>query len=424
MPEWRLGSIAAGAGGATLAARVSGGAGSAARYLAVALGFSMSISTAADNVLLGLLLLCWLGSGNWRWKYETIRANPVALAGLLLLAVVAAGLAWGQGPLADGWLYLKKYSDLLLVPILVTVFERPQDRQRALLAFSAGVLLTLVLSFALALGANPGWQFLTAVPGNPTVFKRHITQNLFMAFGALLFLHYARATHSGSARSVWAAASVLAAANVLFLVQGRTGYLALAGVALLVLFERYRWKGIVAGVGLVAATFASAYTLSSSFHDRVTAGISEAAAWRAEVAADSPIGVRLEFYRNTAHIIREHPLLGVGTRGFAVAYDEQIQGTNMVRTRNPHNLYLLVTAQFGAIGLAALLLLFARQWRWAARLTAPGHTLLARGLVVAFMLAGLFNSLIIDHAEGLFFTWMSGLLFSGLADPAPAQKLS
>jgi O-antigen ligase len=277
---------------------------------------------------------------------------------------------------------------------------------------------------ALALGGNPGWDFITAQPGNPTVFKRHITQNLFVAFGALLFLRHARTASTVSARSAWVAASVLAAVNVLFLVQGRTGYLVLAGVVLLVMFERLRWKGAVAGMGLVAVSFASAYTLSSSFHDRVVAGVSEAAAWRAEVAADSPIGVRLEFYRNTAQIIREHPLLGVGTRGFVAAYDERIQGTAMVKTRNPHNLYLLVTAQFGVIGLAALLLLFVRQWRSAARLTGPGHALLARGLVVAFTLAGLFNSLIIDHAEGLFFTWMSGLLFSGLIDPATEQKVS
>jgi O-antigen ligase len=424
MPEGRAASIAAGANGSALTARLAGGAGTAARHLAIAIGFSMSISTAADNILLGLLLLCWLASGNWRTKYETIRANPVALAALLLLAMVVAGFAWGQGPVADGWLYLKKYSDLLLVPILVTVFDRPDDRRRALLALSAGIVLTLTLSFALALGAKPSWQFITAEPGNPTVFKRHITQSLFVAVGALLFLRHAHAASSVPARWLWVAASVLAAVNVLFLVQGRTGYLALAGLTLLVLVERLRWKGVVAGMGVVAVSFASAYALSSSFHNRVAQAVSEVAAWRAEVAADSPIGVRLEFYRNTAQIIREHPLLGVGTRGFVAAYDERIQGTAMVRTRNPHNLYLLVTAQFGVIGLAALLFLLAQQWRHAGRLTHPGHPLLARGLVLAFVLAGLFNSLIIDHAEGLLFTWLSGLLFAGLADPAPARKVS
>jgi O-antigen ligase len=424
MPESQAATGAMAVGPATPGAKLASGAASAARYLAIALGFSMSISTAADNVLLSLLLVCWLASGDWRTKYQIVRGNPVAIAALLLLAVVVAGLAWGKGSTADGVVYLKKYSDLLLVPILVTVFVRPEDRQRALLALTAGILLTLTLSFVLALGWQPGWRFITAEPGNPTVFKRHITQSLFVAFGALLFLYHARAARSDLTRWIWVALSALAAVNVVFLVQGRTGYLVLAGLALLMLYDRLRWKGIMAGLALVAVSFVTAYALSSSFHTRIELAISQAAGWRPDVAADSSIGARLEFYRNTAEIIREHPVLGVGTGGFEVAYDEHIRGTNMTRTRNPHNLYLLVTVQFGAIGLAALLFLFAQQWRYAARLTSLGHGLLARGVLLAFVLAGFVNSLIIDHAEGLFFTWLSGLLFSELTRPRLEQGAS
>jgi O-antigen ligase len=421
-PQAAAGGLAAGL--AALGAKLAGHADSAARYLAIAVGFSMSVSTAADSVLLALLFLCWLASGNWRTKYETVRCNPVATAALLMLAVVVAGLAWGKGSTADGIGYVKKYDDLLLVPILVTIFTRAEDRQRGLLALTAGILLTLGLSYALALGWTPDWKFITAEPGNPTVFRRHITQNLFMAFGALLLLYHAANARDHRVRWMWVALSGLAAVNVLFLVQGRTGYLVLAGLVLFVLIRRLHWKGVAAGAAVVAVSFASAYALSNSFHSRVELAISEAAAWRADQAADSPIGVRLEFYRNTAQIIREHPLLGVGTGGFEAAYDEQIRGTAMTRTRNPHNLYLLVTVQFGVIGLAALLLLLIRQWRCAALLTAPGHGLLARGVVLVFVLGGIFNSLIIDHAEGLFFAWMSGLLFSGLSRAQADQGAS
>jgi hypothetical protein len=37
--------------------------------------------------------------------------------------------------------------------------------------------------------------------------------------------------------------------------------------------------------------------------------------------------------------------------------------------------------------------------------------------VLTLALGGLFNSMIIDHTESLFFAWMSGVLFAGLADP-------
>ena len=52
---------------------VAARAGVAVRYLAIAIGFTLPISTALDNVLLALLLTCWAASGHWRAKYEMIR---------------------------------------------------------------------------------------------------------------------------------------------------------------------------------------------------------------------------------------------------------------------------------------------------------------------------------------------------------------
>ncbi len=171
---------------------VAARAGVAVRYLAIAIGFTLPISTALDNVLLALLLACWLASGHWRAKYATVRGNPVALAALAYLALMALGLLWSPDPLHDGLTYLRKYSDLLLIPILVTVFTDPQDRRRGLLALAAAIALTLLASLALSIGALPTGGFITGEPANPTVFKKHITQNILMAFGCLLFAELAR----------------------------------------------------------------------------------------------------------------------------------------------------------------------------------------------------------------------------------------
>ncbi len=128
---------------------------------------------------------------------------------------------------------------------------------------------------------------------------------------------------------------------------------------------------------------------------------------------------RLEFYHNTLALIRDHPILGVGTGGFVHAYADRVQGTAMQPTRNPHNQYLLTTAEVGVVGLALLLLLFAQQWRCAARLPDERSRTLARGLVLTIMVGSLFNSLLIDHVESLLFAWLSGLLFAALP-PKPA----
>ena len=400
--------------------RVTGGAAKGARWLAIAIGFTLPISTAMDNILLVLLFACWLASGRWREKFAAIRANPVALAILALFALVTLGLAWGQGPLQDGLLYFRKYSNLLLTPILVTVFTNATDRQRGLLAFAGAMALTALLSLAIAAGALPTSSVITGVPGDPTVFKKHITQNLFMAFGFLVFAELARHSANGSWRLFWAGLAGLAGFDVL-LVHGRSGYLVLPALVVLLLVQRWRWRGLAAAVVAVFVSFAAAYQLSSGFRDRVSLAEVEARQWQPGVATQTSVGIRLEFYRNTLSIIEQHPLLGVGTGGFAEAYAQRVQGTAMQPTYNPHNQYLLITAQLGVVGLALLLWVFVQAWRTARGLPREMDRTLARGLVLTYVIASLLNSVLIDHAEGLLFSWMSGLLFASLRSPEYAK---
>jgi len=81
---------------------------------------------------------------------------------------------------------------------------------------------------------------------------------------------------------------------------------------------------------------------------------------------------------------------------------------------HPHNEYLLMTAQLGVAGLVALLALFWVPWRLAPRLPLPHEQVLARGVVLTIAVGCVFNSLLLDHTEGLFFAWGLGVLFGGL----------
>jgi hypothetical protein len=61
-----------------------------------------------------------------------------------------------------------------------------------------------------------------------------------------------------------------------------------------------------------------------------------------------------------------------------------------------------------------LLYLFYRQWRLAKMLPSALERSLAHALLLAIMSGCLFNSLLLDHTEGLLYGWMSGLLYAGL----------
>ena len=389
------------------------------RWIAIALGFSIPLSTAADNILIGALVLCWVLSAGFLDKWQTVRDNPVAWLALGLFLLLCIGLLYGERYPGDGLHYLGKYKELPLIALLLPLLRHPQMRRFAVLALATSLVLTLLVSYAIAMGLLPQYAFITVkdlYPRSfyPVSFKLSLTHNILMAFGAFLFALLARHATDYRMRLTWAALALLAVGNVLFMVQGRTGYLILGALLLYFFASAWRWKGVVIALVLGLVLSAAAYYGSATFRTRIQTAAQEYSAWQPGKRSETSVGERLDWYMNSLRIIREHPFLGVGTGGFTKAYTELVPNSKPEEARNPHNEYLLITAQLGLTGLALLLGLFLLQWRQAPRLPTLLETQLARGLVITMMTGCLFNSLLLDHTESLLYAWMSALLYSGL----------
>lgn len=390
----------------------------AATGCAIALGFSIPVSVALDNILLAVVLLFWLASAGCREKFSALRSNGVARAALALFLLIAAGIAWSPQA-AEGFHILGKYADLAFIPIFVSLFRAQSDRRRAGLFFGAAILLTLGFSFLI-------WGGLVSngVPANefgviqPEVFKKYLTQSILMACGTYVFCLLARDSTSKRMRMVWIALAALCAFNVIVMLSGRSGQIALAALALLFAFLRWRAKGIwivAAILSLFVLTVILGYAPENGPFNIV---IKDFKTWRLGQAPNkTSTGQRLDYSMNSIAIVREHPLIGVGTGGFAAAYARQVEGTNLDATVNPHNEYLNLAVQLGIAGLLAAAWLFAMVWRHARALPTALERDLARGLAITFAVGCLFNSMLMDHVEGLFFAWSAGVLFGGY-DPA------
>jgi O-antigen ligase len=384
------------------------------RWAAIALGASIPVSVALDNLLLLIVLAGWIIGGQWADKRVSTR-NSVAICALLLFGLLLLGTLWGNQSVTDARTYLLKYLDLAFIPLFVYFFREAGTRRIGLWALAGSLLLTLLLSLLVKFGVVEHGAIIEGTVLSPVVFKFRITHNLLMAFAAFLFVLMALETRDFRNRAIWSTLALLAAINVTLMVEGATGYVVLGLLALLLILSRLPARVAMAGmVGLLVIS-AVLVTVPGPLSARVATLAGELRNWNPDTAArHSSAGLRLEFYRNTADIITDHPFTGVGTGGFPSAYAEKVQGTDMLATRNPHNEYLHITAQIGLIGLAAMLTLFAVQWRMAPHLPTRIETDLARGLVIAIAAGCLFNSFLLDHAEGLFFAWMTGLLFAGL----------
>ncbi len=86
------------------------------------------------------------------------------------------------------------------------------------------------------------------------------------------------------------------------------------------------------------------------------------------------IGRRLDWYENTLKIIRDYPAAGSGDGRLSQGLQRPGCAVSTgIATRNPHNQYLLTTAELGVVGLAALLLFFYCHARASARLPDPAE---------------------------------------------------
>ncbi len=387
----------------------------AAGWTTVALGFTIPMWVVADSILVVLLVLCWAACGQWRERFRRIIANPVALSALLLFGWVLAGAFWGLGSLDERLLAVKKYADLLLIPLLISLAIDDQERNRALLTLAASLVVTLVLSLVLSTGfLLSNSVTLSCNPANPCVFKKHTTHNVLMAFGVLLFVVLAWRSQDKWVQRGWGLASILGAINVV-MVHGRTGYVVLAGLAMLIFAAFYGWRGMFAAIVVLSVSFSAAYQVSPSFHERVNLTVSSVTEWNPEVAVvEDAVGWRLEYFYHTAEIIQDHPVMGVGTGGFVPAYRARVEQAGFDVPPHPHNQYLFIMAQVGTIGLGLLLWLFAQQWRSTARIEDATYRLLAKGLVVTIVLGSFFNPFLVDHTEKLLYCWCSGLIYSGI----------
>jgi O-antigen ligase len=367
------------------------------------------------NIALGLALVCLL------WRRDTrqigvLVSQPLVWLPALMFMLLALSLlthTHDYGPKMVG-----KYQKLLYVLPLALFFLA--DR-RLINYFVSGFVWANALILAISLASGLGHVTLGGLnPDNPTVFKLQITQNVFMALAALVWLSRAFAC-TNKQRWGYAGLVLLATLNVLLMVQGRTGYVALAvgmGVWLLLTLRRKQQIAV-----LTCGTLAIVMLVMTPNRamERLTLGVEEiqgcilADAESAYQDCDNSMGQRTAFAREAIQLITRAPLLGNGAGSFWYGNAETGYGVH-----NPHNEYLLETVQNGLLGLIVFL-----TWMWGCYRAAWCLPTNFRNLFVAvlssYMACHLFNSFLLDSSEGHLFVIIAALL-AGFAIAAPQAE--
>lgn len=386
------------------------------------LGFLIPISTAGTNLLIGLIFFGWIVENipdRFRRTMAGVKANPVSIMGLVVVCMYLAGIVYtaaGHEKIAE---HLSDSAKFLFIPMMGLYAADKKVSRNLMRSFFVSMAFILVLSYLFWLNLLPDFfpVKMSRQSHNFVIFHDHIKQNNFMAF--FFFIAAVRGFFEKKWKNkiLFWALSFLAFFNVLYLVQGKTGK-----VIAIVLFFYFlsimgRKKQIVLVLTFLLGLGSIWMAMPKSDYNRVRIAADEIKAWKYGTPADSrsSSGLRLEWYTNTVKLIAKNPMIGTGTGSFQQVYNEFIKTTQMSRTDNPHNDFLMTAVQFGTIGLIIFICFFGVQWIQAGCSGNLEHALISRGFILVMLSACMFSSPIQDSAEGWFFAYMSVALFSSPA---------
>ncbi len=374
------------------------------------LGIGLPTSNFLMNFSLILALICLLLSRDTRYVNALIR-NPLIWLPAIMFILLAVSLFSHHN--LYGNVMVSKYSKLLYVLPLAMLFLL----SRSLINyFAKGFLVANAVILAASLWVGVLHLPLGHIdPINPTVFKLQITHNFFMALAATVWLSLAF-RQQGMKRWGYTLLVCLAVYNIMFMVQGRTGYVALAvafGVWGIMTLSTWQRLGMAVCALIVAVIIVM---VPNRAVDRLQQGVTEvqtclAANSHTDTACDNSMGLRTAFMLESVKLIKQAPLLGNGAGGFwyQLSSDEY--------SINPHNEYLMQTVQSGLVGLILFL-----GWMWcyfiaASRLPSDVRNVLL-ALLGGYLVCHLFNSFLLDSSEGHLFVILTAIVASYSVLPA------
>ena len=323
-----------------------------------------------------------------------------------------AGVFWSSAPLDQAATAVHKYRKFLLLPVILATVSDAIWRKRVLVAFGLSCVALLAASFGVYLGV-PGLPVMT--PGQGAIVMRsHIAQSFLMALlvlGASLVAVFSRDTW----KRVLAGLIVVAALiDMLVLIQGRTGYVILLGLAAWVAWKLFSWRGRAAALAAITVLAMGVYSLVPTVQMRVAAIETDLQQYQAG-DANTSAGLRLHFYARALDIMADAPVFGAGTGAWKTEYDKREKPTDLTPPQsglgNPHNDFLLMGVQLGSVGLLLYVFVLACAYRFAERLP-PAYQWAAQGVLVAYGVGALFNSFMWDSTEGMVVVLLLAALFS------------
>ena len=225
--------------------------------------------TVASVALIGAYV-AFVASGQAVVRFTQVFARPAVYWGVVFLAVVLIGMTYASVPWSDRWIDVLKWRTILWFFVLLSIFDDERWKTRLLVMFVVGTAVGLLASFVTA----AGWVTLWRSPD--ALLRNSVTQGMGFAVAALACLWmFLEKTLQEHMRWIVPVLGLLYVANIVFITNGRSGYVILGiGCAVLLLWKASPLQQLAIVLGLSLAAIL-AFSLSSRMQDKIVLGVDQ-----------------------------------------------------------------------------------------------------------------------------------------------------
>ena len=382
------------------------------QYLLIILAFLMPLTVAGANFVVVLIVLLWFFSGNYKFKVLAILSNKLMIASILFYLIHVLGMLWTEDIIWGLEILHKMWYFLLFFPILFTIVKKDYIIFY-LSAFTLAIGLTELVSYLIWFEIISPFKNASLI--NPTPFMTHVSYNPILTIAIYIVMHQVLFNNDLS-RLKFLSYSFFALSMTInmFITGGRAGqimYFAMLAIIIFQYFNTSKIKSIIAVLVFIPSIFFVAYESSSIFHNRVNDAVKDVITY--EKNSNASVAKRITFAINSWEIIKNNPLIGVGTGDLPNEY-QKVNEKNKSRTinaTNTHNMYTLVLIQNGLLGLIGLLSIFYYQIKLS--LNSPNKFIrdLGISLPLLYLLVMWSDSYLLGHYTTLVFVFFSSFLY-------------
>jgi O-antigen ligase len=210
----------------------------------------------------------------------------------------------------------------------------------------------------------------------------------------------------------------LTSANVLLVVTGRTGQMALLLAWMIILWtslpNRHRWLAVAVPVLLAAIVGLVSERMQERWRKAQTDVL---ALQQGPLKEENSLGFRIDAWQKSVQAVAEKPVWGHGVGAWNHAYEAQ--GGTIPKANDPHQQFLLWAVESGGVGVALFVGFLGLLWRNAQNLPWAARWGLRSALAIE-VLTGLANSTLLGAGIGEFFLLLWAGLLAYRAQPAKA----